>query len=178
VAALRKDAVAALRDAGIAAPLVNAGGTGSLALSLGDPSATEVTVGSGFLCSHLFDGASELDLEPAVFVALEVCRVPDRDHVTARGGGYVASGEAGPSRLPVPFLPRGMALVGIEGTGEVQTPLVVTRAERAPRPGDPVLLRPAKAGEIAERFAEHLWLSGGRIAKRTPTYRGEGRTFL
>lgn len=178
VAALRRDAVSALRDAGIASPLVNAGGTGSLALSLGDPSATEVTVGSGFLCSHLFDGASELELEPAIFVALEVCRVPDRDHVTARGGGYVASGEAGPSRLPTPHLPRGMTLLGFEGVGEVQTPLRVTDAERAPRIGDPVLLRPAKAGEIAERFAEHLWLSGGRIVRRTPTYRGEAKTFL
>ncbi len=178
VSALRAEAVRALKDAGVRGPLVNAGGTGSLALSLRDPSATEVTVGSGFLCPHLFDGASELGLEPAVFVALEVCRVPDADHVTARGGGYVASGEAGPSRLPVPYLPRGMALVGLEGAGEVQTPLFVRDAERAPRAGDPVLLRPAKAGEIAERFAEHLWLSGGRIVARTPTYRGEGRTFL
>jgi D-serine deaminase-like pyridoxal phosphate-dependent protein len=178
VAALRRDAVQALTDAGVAAPLVNAGGTGSLALSLADPSATEVTVGSGCLCSHLFDGASELGLEPAIFLALEVCRVPDRDHVTARGGGYVASGEAGPSRLPAPHLPRGLSLVGLEGAGEVQTPLVVTHAERAPRIGDPVLLRPAKAGEIAERFAEHLWLSGGRVVGRSPTYRGEGKTFL
>jgi D-serine deaminase-like pyridoxal phosphate-dependent protein len=178
VARIRSEAVRAWRDAGLGAPLVNAGGTGSLALSLRDPSATEVTVGSGFLCSHLFDGASELGLEPAIFVALEVCRVSDADHVTARGGGYVASGEAGSSRLPLPCLPRGMTLVGIEGAGEVQTPLVVRHAERAPRPGDPVLLRPAKAGEIAERFAEHLWLSGGRIVARYPTYRGAGRTFL
>lgn len=135
-------------------------------------------MGSGFLCSHLFDGASELDLEPAIFLALEVCRVPDADHVTTRGGGYVASGEAGSSRLPIPHLPPGMSLVGIEGAGEVQTPLLVKGAERAPRIGDAVLLRPAKAGEIAERFAEHLWLSNGRIVGRTPTYRGDGKTFL
>jgi D-serine deaminase-like pyridoxal phosphate-dependent protein len=178
VAALRREAVRAMRDAGIREPLVNAGGTGSLGLSLSDPSATEVTVGSGFLCSHLFDGASDLGLEPALFIALEVCRVPDADHITVRGGGYIASGEAGPSRLPVPHLPRGMRLVALEGAGEVQTPLFVKGAVRAPRAGDPVLLRPAKAGEIAERFAEHLWLSGGRIVGRTPTYRGEGRTFL
>jgi D-serine deaminase-like pyridoxal phosphate-dependent protein len=175
---LREGALAALREAGVERPLVNAGGTGSLHASLADPSATEVTVGSGFLCSHLFDGASDLDLEPAIFVALEVGRVPDAQHVTANGGGYIASGEAGPSRLPQPYLPEGMKLVGMEGAGEVQTPLVIGGASRAPRIGDPVLLRPAKAGEIAERFAEHLWLEGDRVTHRTPTYRGQGQTFL
>ncbi len=178
VRALRAEAVGAMRAAGIDRPLVNAGGTGSLLASLADPHATEVTVGSGFLCSHLFDGASELGLEPAIFVALEVGRVPDAQHVTANGGGYVASGEAGPSRLPRPYLPEGMALLGMEGAGEVQTPLSIAGAARAPRIGDPVLLRPAKAGEIAERFAEHLWLEGDRITRRTPTYRGLGQTFL
>lgn len=178
VRALRSEAVAALRRGGVDGPLVNAGGTGSLHASLADPSATEVTVGSGFLCSHLFDGASELGLEPAIFVALEVGRVPDPEHVTANGGGYVASGRAGPSRLPAPYLPAGMKLVGMEGAGEVQTPLAIRGAQRAPRIGDPVLLRPAKAGEIAERFAEHLWLEGDRITHRTPTYRGQGQTFL
>jgi len=175
---LRAQAVAALRAAGVEQPLVNAGGTGSLHASLADPSATEVTVGSGFLCSHLFDGASALGLEPAIFVALEVGRIPDAQHVTANGGGYVASGEAGASRLPQPYLPEGMKLLSMEGAGEVQTPLSIGAAARAPRIGDPVLLRPAKAGEIAERFAEHLWLEGDRITHRTPTYRGQGQTFL
>lgn len=178
VRALRADAIAALRRSGVERPLVNAGGTGSLHASLADPSATEVTVGSGFLCSHLFDGASGLGLEPAIFVALEIGRIPDAEHVTANGGGYVASGEAGASRLPIPHLPAGMKLLGMEGAGEVQTPLSIRGAERAPRIGDPVLLRPAKAGEIAERFAEHLWLEGDRITHRSPTYRGQGQTFL
>ena len=175
---LRAEAVAALRAHRVDDALVNAGGTGSLNKSLEDPSATEVTVGSGFLCSHLFDGASDLQLEPAIFIALEIGRLPDAAHATANGGGYVASGEAGPSRLPQPYLPRGMSLLSMEGAGEVQTPLSIRHAERAPRIGDPVLLRPAKAGEIAERFAEHVWLDGRRLVGRSPTYRGLGQTFL
>lgn len=178
VARVRREVVEGLRSMGVSLALVNGGGTGSLHMTLSDPTVTEVTVGSGFLCSHLFDGASELGLEPALFVALEVGRIPDSSHVTANGGGYVASGEAGPSRLPVPALPAGMSLLSMEGAGEVQTPLTVGSADRTPRIGDPVLLRPAKAGEIAERFAEHLWLEGDRIVRRTPTYRGEGQTFL
>ena len=64
------------------------------------------------------------------------------------------------------------------GDGEVQSPLRVHAAERTPRVGDPIVFRHAKAGELAERFAEYLLLEGGAISSREPTYRGEGRTFL
>lgn len=178
VVARRREGLDVLRAAGLEPALVNGGGTGSLERTLSDPSVTEVTVGSGFLCSHLFDGLGDLGLEPAIFVALEVCRVPDAAHVTAGGGGYAASGAPGHDRMLRPVLPAGMALLDREGGGEVQTPLDVTRAERAPRIGDPVIFRPAKAGEIAERFREHLWISGGRVVGRSPTYRGEGHTFF
>jgi D-serine deaminase-like pyridoxal phosphate-dependent protein len=174
----RREAVALLRAAGVVPEVVNGGGTGSLGRTLSDPSVTEATVGSGFLQSHLFDAIGDLALEPAVFVALEVVRIPDATHVTASGGGYAASGTAGHDRLLQPYLPRGMSLLDREGGGEVQTPLDVSKAERAPRAGDPVIFRPAKAGEIAERFREHVWISGGTIVGRSPTYRGEGWTFF
>ena len=35
-----------------------------------EPWLTEVTAGSGLLCSHLFDGYTDLPLEPAVFFAI------------------------------------------------------------------------------------------------------------
>lgn len=178
VVARRRESVLALRSAGVVGALVNGGGTGSLSRTLSDPSVTEATVGSGFLCSHLFDSIGDLELEPAIFVALEVVRIPDAGHVTASGGGYVASGAPARDRLLRPMLPAGMTLLEREGAGEVQTPLDISRAERAPRVGDPVILRPAKAGEIAERFHEHLWISGGRLVGRSPTYRGEGHTFF
>ena len=44
-------------------------------------------------------------------------------------------------------------------------------------PGDPVLFRPAKAGEIAERFDEYLLKRGDRIVGRAKTYRGLGHCF-
>ena len=44
--------------------------------------------------------------------------------------------------------------------------------------GDRVWFRHAKAGELAERF-ELVWLlAGDDLRGSTPTYRGEGRTFL
>lgn len=175
---VREATFSALRQEGLLPPVVNGGGSGSLPLTLADPSTTEATIGSGLLCSHLFDHFDAVKYEPAIFFALEVCRIPDREHVTCRGGGYVASGESGPDRSPRPVLPEGLAFVEREGAGEVQTPLVVSHAARAPRIGDPVLFRPAKAGEIAERFAEHLMFSDGKMVDRAPTYRGEGWTFF
>lgn len=179
----RRDAVLAMRDAGIRPSLVNGGGTGSLSRTLSDPSVTEATVGSGFLGSHLFDEIGDVPLEPAIFVALEVVRLPDEKHVTASGGGYSASGAPGRDRLLVPYAPVGMTLLDREGGGEVQTPIDVSKAERAPRIGDPVIFRPAKAGEIADRFREHVWISarpssGARIVGRSPTYRGDGHTYF
>src|SRR5439155_919757 len=63
LARLRKGAVEALSAAGLAPALVNGGGSGSIASSCAEPSLTEVTAGSGFLASHLFDGYAELDVE-------------------------------------------------------------------------------------------------------------------
>jgi D-serine deaminase-like pyridoxal phosphate-dependent protein len=178
VVSLRAETLAALRREGLAPSVVNAGGSGSLHASLADPSATEATIGSGLLCAHLFDRFDAERYEPALFIALEVCRIPDAGHVTCRGGGYVASGAPGPDRLPLPVLPAGLRYVDREGAGEVQTPLEVSGATRAPRIGDPVLFRPAKSGEIAERFREHVLYAGERIVGRMPTYRGENWSFF
>jgi D-serine deaminase-like pyridoxal phosphate-dependent protein len=176
VATLRRQVVAALREAGHEIRIVNGGGTGSIATTAADGSVTEVTAGSGFFCSHLFDGYLGLDLEPAAFFAIAVVRRSDPDHVTCMGGGIVASGEAGPSRLPVVHLPEGLVPLGLEGFGEVQTPFKVVRGP-APRLGDPVLCRPAKAGEWLERFTEVLLVRGDAIVAREPTYRGLGACF-
>jgi len=176
VARGRAAAVTALRAAGFELPLVNGGGTGSAHRTAAEGCVTEITAGSAFLCPHLFDGFDDLPLEPAAWFALRVCRCSDPKMVTCAGGGYVASGEAGRSRLPIPVLPEGLSLIGLEGAGEVQTPLRC----RGPVPeiGDPVLFRHAKAGELAERFATYLLLREGELVAREPTYRGQGWCFL
>jgi D-serine deaminase-like pyridoxal phosphate-dependent protein len=46
------------------------------------------------------------------------------------------------------------------------------------QPGDPVLFRHAKAGELAERFNEYLLVEGDRIVSRAATYRGLGLCFF
>jgi D-serine deaminase-like pyridoxal phosphate-dependent protein len=175
---LRASIVDALRRASLLPSIVNGGGSGSVAATLSDPSVTEGTIGSGLLCAHLFDGFARDPYEPAIFIALETCRVPDASHVTCRGGGYVASGPPALDRLPAPVLPPDLRYLEREGAGEVQTPLDVTRATRVPEAGDPVLFRPSKSGEIAERFREHVLFSGDRILDRKPTYRGEGWCFF
>jgi D-serine deaminase-like pyridoxal phosphate-dependent protein len=161
---------------GIAVPLFNGGGTGSAAWSAADPALTEVAAGSGFLDSHLFDGYRGLSLQPAAFFALQVTRRPSPDLVTCQSGGFVASGAAGPDRLPAPYLPEGLALLGLEGAGEVQTPLSVPPGLTLDL-GDPVFFRHAKAGELAEHFATYALLRGDEVVDRVPTYRGAGRSF-
>jgi D-serine deaminase-like pyridoxal phosphate-dependent protein len=59
----------------------------------------------------------------------------------------------------------------------LQTPLLGRPAD-APRIGDRVWLRHAKAGELCERFAELHLIEGERIVSTVATYRGEGKTFL
>lgn len=177
IAANRMATVAALEAAGVALSLVNGGGTGSLGSTPGEGCLTEVTAGSGFLCSHLFSYYQGLALEPAFWMALEVSRSSDAGYVTCGGGGYVASGEPGWDRLPVPVSPQGLSLVSVEGAGEVQTPLTVPSGVSLGL-GDPVLFRFSKAGEPAERFAQYLLARGDVIEAREPTYRGEGACFL
>jgi D-serine deaminase-like pyridoxal phosphate-dependent protein len=178
VAALRRRVADALAADGVTIEFFNGGGTGSLDWTPQDAAVTEVTVGSGFLCSHLFSYFAGVKLVPAAFFALQTVRASDPGFITCHGGGYVASGEAGPDKLPAPFLPEGLSLVDLEGAGEVQTPLAV--GPDAPRVllGDPVLFRHAKAGELAERFNEYLLLRDGAVVGREPTYRGLGRCFL
>jgi D-serine deaminase-like pyridoxal phosphate-dependent protein len=167
----------ALKDAGLAPTVFNGGGTGSLADCVREGALTEVTAGSGFVDSHLFDGYRALRLRPAAYFALQVVRRPAPGVVTCHGGGYVASGSGGRDRLPVPALPPGLRLLSLEGAGEVQTPLQVPRGVELDL-GAPVFFRHAKAGELAEHFAEYLLVRGARIEGRAPTYRGIGRCFL
>jgi D-serine deaminase-like pyridoxal phosphate-dependent protein len=174
---VREEVARALRHAGLAPALFNGGGTGSLASCAREPVLTEVTAGSGFVDSHLFDSYRGLTLDPAAFFAVPVVRHPRPCIVTCHGGGYVASGSAGPSRLPIPALPPGLRMLPLEGAGEVQTPLELGPGTELSL-GDPVFFRHAKAGELAEHFLEYLFVRGDRIEARAPTYRGLGRCFL
>ena len=156
---------------------VNGGGTGSVAGTAADPSVTEVTAGSGLYGPTLFDGYRAWRPEPAAFFALPVVRRPAPGLVTVAGGGWVASGPAEPSRLPTPWLPAGLELVGTEGAGEVQTPLRGAAANQL-NPGDRVWFRHAKAGELCEHVTELHLIEGDRVVGTAPTYRGEGHAFL
>ena len=155
----------------------NGGGTGSIKSTMTDPVVSEVTVGSGFLGGTLFDYYRDLSIEPAVYFALEVCRIPEQGWVTCLGGGPMASGAPGVDRLPVPIHPSGLQLSTAEGIGEVQTPLRITSGQTLSI-GQPVVFRPPKSGELAARFSEYLMVENGVVAAVEPTYRGMGVSFL
>jgi D-serine deaminase-like pyridoxal phosphate-dependent protein len=176
VVRVRAEIREALAQAGLAPTVFNGGGTGTVDACAREGSLTEVTVGSGFVDSHLFDGYDGLGLVPAAYFALQVVRKPADGIVTCHGGGYVASGASGRDRLPLPALPEGLTLLDLEGAGEVQTPLHVHGA--ALELGDPVFFRHAKAGELAEHFPGYILVRGDRIEGRALTYRGLNHCFL
>ncbi|MEU7628392.1 amino acid deaminase/aldolase [Nocardia sp. NPDC049220] len=154
--------------------IVNSGGTGSIEVSVADPEVTEVTAGSGLYVPTLFDSYRSFTPRPALYFATSVLRRPAPSVATVFAGGYIASGPAGPSRVPKPVWPSGVKLLGAEGAGEVQTPL--SGAARL-RIGDRVWFRHAKAGELCERFdTVHLVDTDGSRTS-VPTYRGEGVCF-
>ncbi len=177
----RAEAVAAVRavltsESGADLEFVNGGGTGSVAATGADPTVTEVAAGSGLLGPTLFDAYRSWQPTPAAFFALSVVRRPAPRIATVLGGGWIASGPADKSRLPMPYLPAGLRFKPDEGAGEVQTPLLGAVAGKL-RPGDRVWFRHAKAGELCEHV-NVVQIIDGETATPAPTYRGEGHAFL
>ena len=169
----RAAVVEAVEKVAGALEIVNSGGTGSLEVSSADPAVTEVSAGSGLFVPTLFDHYDAFEPRPALYFALPVARRPARDVATLSGGGYVASGPAGRSRVPRPVL-SGLRLLGTEGAGEVQTPV---RGTDALRIGDRVWFRHAKAGELLEHFDTVHVVDGRAVVAAVPSYRGEGKAF-
>jgi D-serine deaminase-like pyridoxal phosphate-dependent protein len=172
----RKAVVDAVREVA-QLDFVNGGGTGSLERTSSESAVTEVAAGSGLYGPALFDAYRAFTPLPAALFALPVVRRPGDGAATALGGGYPASGPAGPDRLPAPHLPSGLSLDKMEGAGEVQTPLLGEGASHL-RVGDVVFFRHAKAGELCERFNELHLIEGAEVVATVPTYRGEGQAFL
>jgi D-serine deaminase-like pyridoxal phosphate-dependent protein len=159
---------------------VNGGGTGSLESTSADKSVTELAAGSGLVGPTLFDAYRKFHPKPALQYALPVVRRPGPGIATLFSGGYVASGTGTPDRLPKPFRPAGLRLTGVEGAGEVQTPVLGPAADGLGI-GDRVWLRHAKGGELAERLTEYHLINPGEPGHTyplsVPTYRGEGQCF-
>ncbi|TFC14617.1 amino acid deaminase/aldolase [Cryobacterium algoritolerans] len=156
---------------------VNGGGTGSLESTHDDASVTDIAAGSGFFGGHLFDHYSTFRPAPAAAFALSVVRKPTAATATLLGGGWIASGPAGPDRTPRLAWPEGLAFVPREAAGEVQSPVTGAAAVRL-RVGDRVWLRHSKSGEPSEHVNEFAVVDDGRVVDLLPTYRGEGKAFL
>ncbi|GAA2144881.1 amino acid deaminase/aldolase [Nocardioides koreensis] len=154
----------------------NAGGSGSVEESAHDPIVTEVSAGSGLLVPTLFDHYASFRPHPASYFGVPVVRRPSPQVATVHGAGLVASGAAGADRLPTPWAPAGLRLTGLEGAGEVQTPVTGPPASLL-RIGDLVWFRHAKSGEPFEHTATVHLLQGDSFVDSVPTYRGLGLAF-
>ncbi|KAA0022520.1 amino acid deaminase/aldolase [Antrihabitans cavernicola] len=166
--------VEAVRDAVGSLEIVNSGGTGSIEVSVADRAVTEVTAGSGLYVPTLFDKYRSFEPHPSLYFASVALRKPTPSIATVFAGGYIASGPAGKSRVPVPVWPKGLSLLRSEGAGEVQTPVSGAGSVQI---GDRVWFRHAKAGELCERFTELHVVEADGSCSSIPTYRGEGQCF-
>lgn len=155
---------------------VNGGGTGSVHSTTRDDSVTEIAAGSGLFAPTLFDGYRSFTVQPASYFTLPVVRKPAADIATVFSGGFIASGPPAEDRLPLPVWPPDLSYFGEESAGEVQTPLRGKAAKQL-SVGDRVLFRPAKAGEIFERFNSVDIVRTDGMVVSTDTYRGEGQNF-
>lgn len=173
----RSRIVKAIKALGIPLRFVNGGGTGSIESTITEEAVTEVTAGSGFFSSALFDNYAHFKHLPAAGFAIEITRKPTKSIITCNGGGYIASGSTGKEKQPLPYLPSGLHLITNEGAGEVQTPMLYNGILPL-HIGDPVFMRHSKAGELCERFNTLLLVSDGKIVDEVKTYRGEGKCFL
>jgi len=161
-----------LKSQEIQIEIFNGGGTGCIETSCKEDWLTEVTVGSGFLQSSLFDLYEDKLTKCAFIFGLQVTRFPGANMITCQSGGFIASGNVSPDKCPIPFLPKKLKSFDSEGFGEVQTPMTLPVGVTL-KLGQPVFFRPAKAGEIAERFDEYL-VKNQRNITRVKTYRGLG----
>lgn len=154
----------------------NGGGSGSVAETAQDSAVTEIAAGSGLLVPTLFDHYQSFAPRPAAFYGVPVLRRPSPDIVTVGGGGFVASGAVGADRAPTPWAPPGLSLTGLEGAGEVQSPLVGP-GTKGLQIGDWVWFRHAKSGELAEHTNLVHLVSGEAIEETVRSYRGYGCTW-
>ncbi len=173
----RKDCLAVFKDFQVELEFVNGGGTGSMETTREEEGVTEITVGSGYFQSHLFDYYTQFQHEAAAFFAHRVVRIPNEKTATVLGGGYIASGATDTTKQPIPVFPEGLKLTVNEGAGEVQTPLQMAHPNQL-KIGDLVIFRHAKAGELCERFEQLYLLQSNAVIDQVPTYRGEQKCFL
>ena len=151
----------------------NAGGSGSLEATAADSAVTEVAAGSGLLVPTLFDHYQSFQPRPAAYFGVPVVRRPSDGIATVAGGGFIASGPTGKDRSPTPWAPSGLHVTGLEGAGEVQTPLTGPGAGSLAI-GDWVWFRHAKSGELAEHTNLVHLVSGDTVVDTVPSYRGLG----
>ena len=74
IAERRAGIVELIQKKGIELEFVNGGGTGSLETTIQEDAVTEVTVGSAFYASGLFDHYSNFKHQPSAAYALEIAR--------------------------------------------------------------------------------------------------------
>ncbi|HSF37272.1 MAG TPA: alanine racemase, partial [Nocardioides sp.] len=171
----RREMAEALADV-VSLEFWNGGGSGSVEATAADAAVTEIAAGSGLLVPGIFDHYASFEPRPAAYFGLRVTRKPTPAMATVHGGGLIASGATGADRSPVPWAPPGLHLTGLEGAGEVQTPLTGHPAALLGI-GDLVWFRHAKSGELFEHVRDVHLVRGETVAEVVPSYRGCDRAF-
>ena len=168
----REILIKALSDIGMKPELVNGGGSGCFQETVLDDAITEVSIGSIFFKSHIFDLQQSMDLfVPSLFMILRVIRKPQPDIATAFSGGFYSSGHG---TAPLTLCPIGLNITDDEGWGETNTPFKFAFDQMVLNIGDIIVCRLGKAGEPLERFEKIFIVQNGKIMSEILTNRGIG----
>ena len=126
---------------------------------------TEVAAGSGLLVPGLFDHYQAFTPRPAAFFGVPVCADPPPASSPSPAAASSPPARTAQDRQPIPWAPPALHLTGLEGAGEVQTPLTGPAAA-ALRVGDSVWFRHAKSGELFEHSKRRAPARRGRDRRR------------
>ncbi|MBM3522904.1 MAG: DSD1 family PLP-dependent enzyme [Alphaproteobacteria bacterium] len=120
------------RDAGLDAPLVNCGGTGTLHQTLRVPGVTEIEAGGGMFADMRYTTKLGLDLPPSLTLLTGVCSRPLPTRIICDGGRKSMSGDYA---MPLPI---GLGTVAEVRLSAEHTSIDLVEPSETPRLGDQV----------------------------------------
>ena len=160
-------------------PLFNGGGTGTLAACAREPALTEVTAGSGFLDSHLFDGYRGLCARSPPPTSRSRSSAARR-RASSRATAAATSRRAAPARSPPHprAAPRACACSPWRARARCRrrsTSRTAALRSRSAIPSSSATPRPASSPSTSRSTC---WCGATASRRAPPTYRGLGQCFL
>ena len=173
VAAIVRDAVAALAAAGLPCPVVSGSGTGTCRYDAESGAFTEIQAGS-YVVMDVEYGDCDVGFEHSLFLLAQVMSTPRAGVAIVDAGLKAFTVERGLPRVAAAQEP-GWHGMTVRGASDEHAPLDVSRAPRPPRIGDKVRLIPPHCDPTVNLHDWLVCIRGERVVDLWPiSARGPG----